>query len=214
VQITRHRRVLTVASIAASAVALLAVVSIAGAATRDGHVDVAGPSTPDDTTIVSTTSVPILFPTSTTNPPPRNTTVPVVTPTTVANCAGSPEVNDSPADSTFTLLENGDIEMFHQFSWDHFHSIIEYFILDDGTTGSDSFTKTYSPAEFGPHWYVNWHKSAYEPGSPGSCKQRHNFLVDPSVITPTTTSTTTTTVPGDTVPVETTIPESTTTIGG
>jgi hypothetical protein len=204
-QIRRRRRVITVSSIAAAVVATLAVVSIAGAATRHGQVDVSGPSTPDDsTTILSTTSVPLLFSTSTTNPPPRSSTVPAASTTTLPKCLPPPPVDDNPSAATFTLLGDGSIEVTIYSTFGPARES-HYFVFDNGT---NSATTVYTPDQFGPHWYETWSQVGGSPEDMSSCKQRHNFVVDPSMITPTTTSTT---VPGaTTIPVETTIPETTT----
>jgi len=211
VRIHRNRRVLTVTSVAVAVVATLAVVSIAGAATRHGQVDVSGPSAPGESTaVVSTTTVPIIVFPTTTNPHPTRTSLPVVTPTTAVTCPLA-VVQDSPADASYTLLDTGNIQVTYVFPFGPARES-HYYINDDGTSGDSGFTNVYTPDHFGPHWYDEWSQPGGTPEDITSCKTRHNFIVDPAVVTPASS---TTTIPqGDTIPVDTTIPVTTTTPAG
>jgi hypothetical protein len=208
VKIRRHRRVITVSSVTAAIVATLAVVSIAGAATRHGQVDVSGPSEPgESTTVAPTTTVPIIVFPTTTNRHPTRTSLPVVTPTTAAVACPLTSVQDSPADAVYTLLDNGNIQVTYVFPFGPARES-HYYINDDGTSGSGGFTNVYTPDQFGPHWYDEWSQPGGTPEDISSCKTRHTFVVDLSVVTPASS---TTTIPlGDTIPVDTTIPVTTT----
>lgn len=211
VQIRRHRRVLTVAGTAGALVVTLAIVSIAGAATRNGQVEVSGPGFSDDSTTTTVTTVaPILIPASTTtNSRPSSTTIPVVAPTSIPRvpCTDETVVDDDPTSGSFTLLASGNIEVSYYFPFGPARED-RYFTLDDGTSGTSGFTKEYTPDQFGPHWYEEWSQIPGWPADSASCKVKHNFLVDPSVVSPTTTS-----EPTTSVPVETTIPASDMTVG-
>ena len=208
VQIRRHRRVVTLTSVAAAIVATVAVVSIAGAATRHGQVDVSGPSAPgESTTIGPTTTVPVFVVPPTTNPRPTRTSLPVATPTTAPATCPQAAVEDSPADASYTLLDNGSIQVTYVFPFGPARES-HYFINDDGTSGSGGFTKVYTPNQFGPHWYEEWSQPGGTPEDLASCRTRHGFVVDLSVVTPA--SSTTTVPPGDTIPVATTVPVTTT----
>jgi hypothetical protein len=211
IRIRRHRRVITGSSVAVAIVATLAVVSIAGAATRHGQVGVSGPSAPGESTAIgATTTIPIVVFPTTTNPHPTRTSLPVVTPTTAAVTCPVAVVQDSPADASYTLLDNGNIEVTYAFPFGPARES-HYYINDDGTSGDSGFTNVYTPDQFGPHWYEEWSQAGGTPEDLSSCKTRHNFVVDPSVATPAAS---TTTVPaGVTIPVETTIPVTTTTAG-
>jgi hypothetical protein len=210
-QISRRRRAITVSSVAAAVVAILAAVSIAGAATRNDHVDVSGPGFSESTTVGPTTTVPaFFFATTTTNPKPSRTSLPVVTPTTPPTCPLA-IVDDTPADGSFTLLEGGNIEVTYVFPFGPARET-HYYNGDDGTSGEGGFTNVYTPDEFGPHWYDEWSQPGNTAEDTASCKTRHNFVVDPSFATPA--SSTTTAPQNDTIPVETTIPVTTTIPGG
>jgi hypothetical protein len=235
VQLRRRRRVIAASSFAGVLTATIVIASVAGAGTRGAHVQITTPPIAELTPASTTTAPPSSTTTdtagtrrsTTTRPPtstptptpttltPGSTTVPTLLPVPAA-CNPPVVVDDTPAEGHLTLLSNGDIRVDYFFITLGPIGETHYFVLDDGTRGDTSFSRTYSPAEFGSHWYDEW-TIAFPQGESVSCTSRHNFNVDPSIATPDTTPETTvpdTTIPPDTtVPDNTTVPETTTSIG-
>lgn len=231
VQLRRRRRVIAASSFAGALAATVVIASVAGAGTRGAHVQVTTPPIAE-LAPASTTKAPPASTTTDTAGSPRSTTTrpPTSTPTTLtpgsttvptllpipAACNPPVVVDDTPAEAQFTLLSNGDVRVDYFFITLGPIGETHYFVLDDGTRGDTAFSRTYSPAEFGSHWYDEWTVTG-PPGESVSCTARHNFSVDPSTATPDTTPDTSvpdTTIPPDTtVPDNTTVPETTTSVG-
>jgi hypothetical protein len=208
-QIRRRRRSFAASGVAAVAVVVaIAIASIAGAGTRGTPVRVADPgfgaSASESTSTTTTTS--------------GSTTTTVLPSPTVARSSGSgarvpkPGVGVGPVTTTtapacgsqfgtdplarsgeqYTTLANGDIEVsFGGHPFGPGRETYQY-VLDDGTTHDGGFAQTYSPAQFGTHWFDLYAVL----GGAASCPERVTFTVGMDVSP--TTSTTSTTIATDT----------------
>ena len=211
----RHRRIAAVSSLTAAFAAIVVVASVAAASPR-GHVAVSSPGAtdaPETTTIATSTSVgitstvpairPTVSPPSTMAPPPASTTT-TIPPLCGEVVADGPDGDGDPK-AQITLLADGSIRVSYAY-FSGYANETAYFMLDDGTVSTTGFTRTYAPNEFGVHWYELWFDI-----SGGPCRQRHTFVVDPSVATPDITTTTTAPADSTTTSVPTTsIPATTT----
>ncbi|MDQ1476043.1 MAG: hypothetical protein QOE62_1272 [Actinomycetota bacterium] len=208
-QIRRRRRAFAASTVALVAlVVAIAIASIAGAGTRGTPVRVSDPgfgSTPSEST--STTTTTEASTTTTAVPPPTlarrpgsgskgpkpGVAVGSVTTTTAPAC-GSQATTDQLARSgeQYTTLPNGDIEVsFGGHPFGPGRETYQY-VLDDGTTHDGGFLQTYSPDQFGTHWF-----DLYDVlGGTVNCVGRVTFTVGTD--RGPTTSTTTTTIPTDT----------------
>jgi hypothetical protein len=221
-QIRRRRRTFAASAIAAGAlVVAIAVASIAGAGTRGSTpVRVADPGGSSSTSeLTSTTTTTTVVPTTTTTPAPPVAPRPgsgahhpkpgvgggPVTTTTVSTCNSSePSVDPfARTGERYTALPNGDIEAGFGGHPTGPGREAYYYVLDDGTTYYGGFLQSYSPEQFGTHYFDLYTVS----GGVTECLGRVTFTVGTDV--GSTTSTTSTTIGNDTT---TTAPVTTTSI--
>ncbi|HEV7525005.1 MAG TPA: hypothetical protein VGP92_08570 [Acidimicrobiia bacterium] len=209
IQIRRRRNAVAASSVAAAVLAVtLVVATVAGGEPNRAQFQVTGPP---DTEIPTTTSTTV--PTSTTTAPigppvtrPRTSPATVsVSPTTSGNCPAPTQV-----DVTSGLIyeldpTTGNVTVVVSLPFGP-GAILTPYTLDDGSRGAGGFRKTYTPAQFGVHWYENPRPDLNGQVCPS---ERYTFDVETPAATTTTTESTTTTVP----PTTTTGPETTTSVG-